>query len=75
MATRTNPQEARRISPHALSQRIAQGEAVVAVDVRTADARLLHPVQIPNSRWLPLAEVVEQADTLPHESLIATYCT
>ena len=73
MATRTNPQEARRISPQTLSQRIAQGESIVAVDVRTADARSLHPLQIPNSRWLPLAEVVDQAHTLPRESLIATY--
>jgi len=45
------------------------------MDVRTADGRSVHPDQIPSTRWLPLAEVVQQANTLPQHRTIVTYCT
>jgi rhodanese-related sulfurtransferase len=54
---------------------MAQGEAVVVLDVRTMDGLSVHPDQIPGTRWLPLAEVVQQADTLPRQKTIVTYCT
>jgi rhodanese-related sulfurtransferase len=75
MATQTTAQDVLRISPEALSARMAGGETVVPVDVRTMDARLFQPVQLPNARWLPIAEIVQQAHTLPRQSLIALYCT
>lgn len=52
---------------------MAQGEAVIALDVRTAAAIRFQPDQIPGSRWLPLAEVVDGAATLPRNATIATY--
>lgn len=58
-----------------LRSRRAQGEAILTLDVRSPDARVVHPYEIPGSRWLPLAEVVEQAVTLPREAAIVTYCT
>ena len=64
-----------RMSPEELYTRIAQGEAVVVLDVRTTDGLSVHPDQIPGTRWLPLAEVVQQADTLPRQRTIVTYCT
>jgi rhodanese-related sulfurtransferase len=66
-------QDALRIRPEELHARIAQGEAVVVLDVRTEDALSVHPYQIPGSRWLPLASVVAQAHTLPRQSTIVCY--
>jgi rhodanese-related sulfurtransferase len=54
-------QDALRMSPEELHARIGRGEPVVIVDVRTEDALSVHPDQIPGSRWLPLASVVERA--------------
>jgi len=58
-----------------LRSRRAQGEAILTLDVRSPDARVVHPYEIPGSRWLPLSEVVEQADTLPRDAAIVVYCT
>ena len=55
--------------------RMAQEEGVVVLDVRTADGLSVRPYQIFGTRWLPLAEVVQQADTLPRPRTIVTYCT
>lgn len=73
MASQANPAEVLRISPQALHARMTDGEAVVPIDVRTTDARLFLPVQLPNTRWLPIAEIVQQAHTLPREILLALY--
>lgn len=66
-------QDALRMSPEELHARMAQGEGVVMLDVRTEDALSVYPYQIPGARWLPLAEVVQQADTLPRQGTIVTY--
>jgi hypothetical protein len=68
-------QDVPRMSPEELDTRIAPGEAVVVVDVRTMDGLSVHPDQIPGTRWLPLADVVQQAETLPRQRTIVTYCT
>jgi rhodanese-related sulfurtransferase len=68
-------QDVPRMSPEELYTRMAQGEAVVVLDVRTTDGLSVHPDQIPGTRWLPLADVVQQADTLPRQRTIVTYCT
>jgi len=64
-----------RWSPTELRSRRAQGEAILTLDVRSPDARVVHPYEIPGSRWLPLADVVEQAATLPRDAAIVAYCT
>lgn len=69
-------QDVPRMSPEQLYSLMSQskpGEAVIALDVRTAAAVSFQPDQIPGSRWLPLAEVVERAATLPRNATIATY--
>jgi rhodanese-related sulfurtransferase len=63
------------MSPQELHARLARGENIVVLDVRTADAISIHPRQIPGARWLPLASVVEQASTLPRQATIVSYCT
>jgi len=63
------------MSPEELYTRMMQGEGVVVLDVRTADGLSVHPSQIPSTRWLSLAEVVQQADMLPRHRTIVTYCT
>jgi len=68
-------QDVPRMSPEELYTRMMQGEGVVVLDVRTADGLSVHPYQIPSTRWLPLAEVVQQADTLSRQRTIVTYCT
>ena len=68
-------QDVPRMSAEELYTRMAQGEAVVVLDVRTTDGLSVHPDQIPGTRWLPLAEVVQQANTLPRQRTIVTYCT
>lgn len=68
-------QDVPRMSPEELYTRMMQGEGVVVVDVRTADGLSVHPYQIPGTRWLPLAEVVQRADMLPRQGTIVTYCT
>jgi rhodanese-related sulfurtransferase len=64
-----------RWHPEDLERRRAERGEVLVLDVRTADARVVHPQQIPGARWLPLANVVERAGTLPREATIVTYCT
>ena len=66
-------QDVARMSPEQLHTLMSKGERVIALDVRTAAAVSFQPDQIPGSRWLPLAEVVEKASTLPHDATIATY--
>lgn len=66
-------QDVPRMNPRELHARMAQGERVVVLDVRTEDALSVHPYQIPGGRWLPLAAVVQQADTLPRQGTIVTY--
>ncbi len=58
-----------------IRSRRARGEAILTLDVRTPDARVVHPYEIPGSRWLPLSVVVEQAATLPRDAAIVAYCT
>jgi rhodanese-related sulfurtransferase len=58
-----------------LRSRRAQGEVILPLDVRTADARVVHPYEIPGSRWLPLSEVVAQTAALPRDAVIVAYCT
>jgi hypothetical protein len=65
--------EARRMSPKELYDRMTQGESVIILDVRTEDGLKVHPYKIPGTRWMPLASVVEQAQTLPHSSTIVAY--
>jgi rhodanese-related sulfurtransferase len=71
MATR----EIARWSPEELRRQRAQGDDVLVVDVRTRAARAVHPYEIPGARWLPLADVVQHAETLPRQATIVTYCT
>lgn len=66
-------QDVPRLTAEQLSTRMAQGETVIALDVRTAAAIRFQPDQIPGSQWLPLAEVVDGAATLPRNATIATY--
>jgi len=68
-------QDAVRMSPQELHDRVARGESLIILDVRTADAISVHPHQIPGARWLPLASVVEQTSTLPRQAIIVSYCT
>jgi rhodanese-related sulfurtransferase len=58
-----------------IRSRRARGEAILTLDVRTPDARIVHPFEIPGSRWLPLAEVVEHSAALPRDTTIVAYCT
>lgn len=62
-----------RMSPKQLYTLMSEGEPVIALDVRSAAAIRYQPDQVPGSRWLPLAEVVEQAASLPRNVTIATY--
>jgi rhodanese-related sulfurtransferase len=64
-----------RWRPERLRTERANREDLVVLDVRTADARALHPYEIPGARWMPLAAVVQQAESLPREAPIVAYCT
>jgi rhodanese-related sulfurtransferase len=64
-----------RLVAEELRSRRSQGEAILTLDVRSPDARVVHPYEIPGSRWLPLSEVVEQAAALPRGDAIVVYCT
>ena len=68
-------QDVPRMTAEQLYTRMRKGEPVVVLDVRTAAAVSYQPDQIPGTRWLPLAEVVEQAAVLPRNATIVTYCT
>ena len=61
------------ISPQELHHRLAQGDAMVVIDVRTRDALSVQPYKIPQARWIPLADVVQQAVTLPRHGIIVMY--
>ena len=67
--------QARRLEARELNERLQGGEPVVVLDVRTADARRLHPEMIPGARWVPLSDVSKIEDRIPRDVLIATYCT
>ena len=64
-----------RLVAEELRSRRSRGESILTLDVRSPDARVVHPYEIPGSRWLPLSEVVEQADALPRGHTIVVYCT
>ncbi len=64
-----------RWAPEEVRSRRARGEAILTLDVRTSDARVVHPYEIPGSRWLPLAEVVQHSTALPRDAAIVAYCT
>ncbi len=66
-------QEAARISPQELHDRLAREDHIVILDVRTQDAASVHPYQISEARRLPLASVVERASTLPRQATIVCY--
>lgn len=66
-------QDALRMSPHELHERLSRGDNIIIIDVRTEDALGAHPYQIPGARWIPLASVVERAVTLPHTAAIVCY--
>lgn len=68
-------QDAPRMTAEELHSRLAQGEAIVVLDVRTEDALRVHPYQIPGARWIPLPMVAQQASTLPRHGTIVAYCT
>ena len=68
-------QDVPRISPEELQARMAQNGTVVPLDVRTKDGLSVNPHQIPGTTWLPLADVVQLAATLPRKRTIVTYCT
>jgi len=68
-------QDVARLSPEELRQLRARDERVVTLDVRTRDARALHPYAIPGSRWLPLADVVASSASLPRGATLVAYCT
>ena len=64
-----------RLDPEEVRRRRADGESILAIDVRTADARRLNPQEIPGSQWISLAGVVAQAGRLPRDATLLTYCT
>jgi rhodanese-related sulfurtransferase len=64
-----------RLVAEELRSRRSQGETILTLDVRSPDARVVHPYEIPGSRWLPLSEVVNQAAALPRDAAIIAYCT
>jgi len=64
-----------RWDPAELRAHRAQREDLLVLDVRTADARQLHPYEIPGARWMPLADVVQHAGSLPRDAPIVAYCT
>ena len=64
-----------RLSPEALRELRAHEGEVIALYVRTRDARAVHPYEIPGTRWLPLADVVTSASNLDPNAKIAAYCT
>jgi rhodanese-related sulfurtransferase len=65
----------RRLDARALNERMQGREPVVVLDVRTADARRLHPEMIPGARWVPLSDVSKIGDRLARNVVITTYCT
>ncbi len=68
-------QQVARLMAEELRSRRSQGESILVLDVRSPDARVVHPYEIPGSRWLPLAEVVDQVAALPRGPAIVVYCT
>lgn len=64
-----------RLSSDELRKRRARGEEILALDVRTPDARAMEPCEIPGGRWLPLPDVVDEAASLPRDTTIVCYCT
>jgi hypothetical protein len=71
--SRMATQDILRLNPEELHNRMTQGEKFLPLDVRTEDARRVHPYQLPGTRWLPLAAVVQHANTLPRQRTIVTY--
>ncbi len=64
-----------RRSPEEIRELRAKHRDVRVLDVRTCDARELHPQAVPGAEWVPLADVVEYARSLPRDIPLVTYCT
>jgi rhodanese-related sulfurtransferase len=52
-----------------------QGKQLVFVDARSATALARNPTQIPGAIHVPVKDIDRNAKRLPHERMIATYCT
>jgi rhodanese-related sulfurtransferase len=64
-----------RRSPEEIRDLRAKHADVCLLDVRTRDARELHPQEIPGAHWVPLADVVEFARSLSRDIPLVAYCT
>ena len=64
-----------RRSPDEIRELRAKHGEIRVLDVRTRDARELHPQEIPGTEWVPLADVVEYSRSLPRNIPLVTYCT
>jgi 3-mercaptopyruvate sulfurtransferase SseA len=62
----------RRITTVELKNALDKGEAIV-IDVRTSSA--YEAGHIKGARLIPVSDFLAQADGLPHDKLIVTYCS
>ena len=68
-------EEIPRRSPETIRELRANRTDVTVLDVRTRDARELQPQQVAGASWVPLADVVEYARSVPRGTALVTYCT
>ena len=64
-----------RIGPYELNEKLARGEKVFILDVRTPAAYEESSFTIPGAVRIPAAEVSSRLNELPRDVPIVTYCT
>ena len=67
--------EATRVTADEVKERLARGEPITFVDVRNPKAWGESPVKLPGAIRLELDRFDEQADDIPRDRAIVTYCT
>ncbi len=57
-----------------LHARMARGEEIFVIDVRSRDDRTEDPEAVPSAHWVPLADLIQYTAQLPRDVTIVTYC-
>lgn len=64
-----------RISPEDLKEKLAAGEDVTILDLRTALDVAAAPYAIPGSRWIPAEALDEHLSQIPRDRELVLYCS
>jgi rhodanese-related sulfurtransferase len=67
--------EATRVTVDEIKERMDRGEAFTFIDTRNPQAWAEADTKLPGALRIPLDELEEDLDEIPHDRTVITYCT